>query len=297
MKQQKVFWHDRKYTKKKLNLLLDANANRKKKRESLLSPGFVSKLVVIGIFVAVIGAAVLFLSKTVLALFVADAKFSLAKIEVSNVRIFTPEEVIAQSGLARGVNLFDIDIFEHKKRIEENPNIVKAEVHRLFPDTVLIKVYEREPVAILEIGKNYLVDGEMVLLSWDERWNVRELPVITGIEKGAKFLDKKVVSDNLAEGIRLITLYNLSRLKPLLKVIKVDVSNMEDIVFQTDTDFVFKMSKECGKEKFDQLLVVYEDLKSKGSAPATIDLRFQDVVVTPKNAGKDAKLKQVQGRQ
>jgi cell division protein FtsQ len=288
MKNQRVFWTPRRNKKKKLHLLLDASVNRKKKKEPVLSPGFLSKLIIAGIFVVVIGAAALFLSRSVLAFFVEDPKFAVSKIEVSNIRVFAPDEVIALSGLSRGLNIFGVDIFECKKRIEDNPNIVKAELSRLFPDTVRIKVYEREPIAILEIGKNYLVDGESVLLSWDERWNVKELPVITGVEKGTKFLDKKVVSDNLAQGIRLVSLYNLSRLKPVLKLLKVDVSNAEEIVFYTDGDFIVKMSDACGRDTFDRLFVVYENLKSKGNMPAAIDLRFQDVVVTPKH-GKDMK--------
>ncbi|HRZ87202.1 MAG TPA: FtsQ-type POTRA domain-containing protein, partial [bacterium] len=134
--------------RKKLNLVLESAPLRKKRKGPFHSPGSLSGLIVITIFIGVIGVSLFALSKSVMALFVEDPRFAVSRVEVTNVRIFTPEEIVALAGIPVGTNIFSVDLAEAKKRIEDNPNIKRADLSRAFPDSVQVRVYEREPVAI-----------------------------------------------------------------------------------------------------------------------------------------------------
>ncbi len=104
----------------------------------------------------------LLLSQIIVALFTSPL-FNLQQILVyGNVNL--PEEAIIQaSGLTLGRNLLRINPREIGARLRSLPEIASARVYRVLPRTIVLKVKERVPYALLSVGGHfYLLDSEGV---------------------------------------------------------------------------------------------------------------------------------------
>ncbi|QQK80608.1 FtsQ-type POTRA domain-containing protein [Salicibibacter cibi] len=66
-------------------------------------------------------------------------------------------EVIAQSGLEQGDNIWAADVRDAEERIAETlPHVMEASVSRSFPNTIHIAVTEQERIAYMEENEEYI---------------------------------------------------------------------------------------------------------------------------------------------
>lgn len=91
----------------------------------------------------------------------------LAGVEVTGNRVLSAETVALGAGLRAGMRMSEIDPFQAALRLHGQPWIKTAEVRRIFPGKVAIKVEERRPYAMLYSGKESrtIIDEEGVVLS------------------------------------------------------------------------------------------------------------------------------------
>lgn len=125
--------------------------------------------------VAVVGGG--FLAAQML---MASDQFRVATIEVQGNNRLCDDTVIALSDIEPEMMTFALDLHLIGRKIEENPWVRQARIQRIFPRQVVIRVEEREPVAIVNLGYLYYVDagGEVfkVLAASDSL----DYPVVTG---------------------------------------------------------------------------------------------------------------------
>ncbi len=101
----------------------------------------------------------------------------------------TDEQVLAISGIHGGEHWYSIATADVQKRLEANPLIRRAEVQRIFPDTVRMSVWGRQPAALVlaaAAGRSLpvLVDGEGVVFKICTTTAEVDLPVISGLDLG-----------------------------------------------------------------------------------------------------------------
>ncbi|MEJ5185986.1 MAG: FtsQ-type POTRA domain-containing protein [Candidatus Geothermincolales bacterium] len=91
--------------------------------------------------------------------------------EVVGARNLDAGYLVGLSGIRKGSNLFRVDLKRARETLLTEPGIKEARVSRRFPDTIVIQVVEREPLACLvQNGLFYLLDGDgMVFDSRGER--------------------------------------------------------------------------------------------------------------------------------
>lgn len=93
------------------------------------------------------------------------------------------EQILKTASLSRGKSLLSIDLLEIKKNLEEIPWVNAASVERRFPDTLFVRISEREPVAIWQSkAKIYLVDREGELIETTEAQKYGGLLQISGLK-------------------------------------------------------------------------------------------------------------------
>ncbi|MBW3588970.1 MAG: FtsQ-type POTRA domain-containing protein [Actinobacteria bacterium] len=94
----------------------------------------------------------------------------LRRVEVAGNSELSKEEVVAETGLRRGVHLLSVDTGTVAGRVRSNPWIDDVRVERILPSTIRISVNERTPVALITaITGTYLIDGSGVVLEQGQR--------------------------------------------------------------------------------------------------------------------------------
>jgi len=111
---------------------------------------------------------------------VAYAVYSLRieQIRVTGLRTLDPKQVIEQSGLRGGERILWVRLSAVVRRLEEIPAVASATAERSFPQTVVIHVRERTPIARLDAPAQLAVDGRGRLFSSSA---AAKLPVVEGI--------------------------------------------------------------------------------------------------------------------
>lgn len=129
---------------------------------------------------------ILFFLLTVTALFyfIHSGFFSLENIEIKGNERIPRVELENLIGVARGINLWQVDTSAIAKRLATHPLVARARVSRHWPRTLVVQIEERTPVAILvQDGSFLLVDGSGVVMERIPRIGHLQLPLISGVGK------------------------------------------------------------------------------------------------------------------
>ena len=75
-------------------------------------------------------------------------------IEIEGNRRLTPEVILQLAKLGPDTNLLAIRPGQVERALQAHPWIARAEVTRKWPDRLHLRLQEREPVALVQLGKN-----------------------------------------------------------------------------------------------------------------------------------------------
>ena len=76
-------------------------------------------------------------------------KFKIKEIKIENNKILEDQELIEIFSFLYNKNIIFLSSYEIKKNIDQNSFIEKIEIKKIFPNKLVIKVFEKEPIAIL----------------------------------------------------------------------------------------------------------------------------------------------------
>lgn len=270
---------NRRLHKRSAGIVLNVKVSRSRKMRKFFSSSILKKCVVLVSFTA-IGVFGVIGSIHGVQSFFRDPRYQVTEISVYNQHFFSQKEVLEMSGLAVGMYPFDFSVRAASREIEKNPNVKRASVERVFPDKVVIKVVERQPVALLHGRKNFLIDEEGVVLPMRNPVSPT-LVAITGAQLSEEEVGQKLQAEAVAKMLGLMREYMKSDLPLSLEFAKIDISNPRNLVVVTrqnlkvyfgDGDFARKLAK---------LTRVLSDLERRGKGAVVVDLRYKDVVVQP----------------
>jgi len=99
------------------------------------------------------------------------------------------EQVLALSGIPAGAHWYSVSAEEIQKRLEASPLVHRARVERVFPDTVRMTLWGRQPAALVLAAMGgrslpVLVDGEGVVYKVGATDADLDLPVVSGLTAG-----------------------------------------------------------------------------------------------------------------
>ncbi|MGY1746208.1 cell division protein FtsQ/DivIB [Blastococcus sp. SYSU D00695] len=196
---------------------------------------------------------------------------------VSTVRVdgagsLTAEQVRAAAGIEEGTPLLRVDTDAAAARVARLPQVASVQVTRGWPQTVVVTVVERVPVAVVERdGTRVLVDADGVLFD-----------TVTG-EPPAGVVPLEVPDpgpEDPATRAGLAALVELPR-DVRTRVATVAVASANDVVLVLDdgTTVLWGTAEESA-EKADVLVALLEQLASGALDPATtIDVSAPSAVV------------------
>ena len=92
------------------------------------------------------------------------------------------KQAIKQAQINEGMNIFSINLSTIRKNLLAHPWISEAEVRRELPNVINIKIYEHKPLAIIDLGRKFLINNHGELFKEKTVSDPDNLPVITGLE-------------------------------------------------------------------------------------------------------------------
>jgi cell division protein FtsQ len=109
-------------------------------------------------------------------------RFAIAVIQIDGNQRLTVHQISKRGGIATGNNIFKLDEQRAEAAVKTDPWIESVKVTKELPDTVRIRVTEREAVVAASIDdKLYLVDSKGTLFKEVEAGDPSDLPVVTGV--------------------------------------------------------------------------------------------------------------------
>ncbi len=103
----------------------------------------------------------------------------LKHIEVIGTKRLSERDIINAANIKLNVKLSDIQLDSIARRVERIPAVFKSRVFRRIPGKLIIKIVEREPIAMIVHRNLELVDENGVLFPIIKTGETLDLPVIT----------------------------------------------------------------------------------------------------------------------
>jgi cell division protein FtsQ len=132
--------------------------------------------------------------------------FNVENIIVVNNRIVNSEEIISSSKINMGINIFTLNTKKIGTNVLSNPYILKADIIRKFPNTILISVVEREAAFYIEDNNKFIIlDKNGVVLEIKDNVNNMNLTKLEGLDV-SNFAIGKVIPKADNRELELISL-------------------------------------------------------------------------------------------
>lgn len=177
-------------------------------------------------------------------------RFTVKEIRVSTDGEMTRSEILSKAGLQEGIRIFDVNLTEARKGLEDVCQIETVEVERFLPSTLVVRLTERKPVAwILEgaetdpgsASRAYVVDAKgWVMPQRKVSMQLRYLPVINGVHELFENLTpgQRAGGYEIQSAIRLLTSSeSIARFRP--RVIDLSKGFCMEVTDLTRTKYTF----------------------------------------------------------
>jgi cell division protein FtsQ len=136
-------------------------------------------------FKAAAGLAVLCIMSTGFVLiydFITQCDYFKAKsLTITGNHMFSDKQIISQTDLKKGVNIFSVNLSTVQKRLQAHPWIEEAEISRELPSAITIRIKEHEAVAIVDFGRRFLINNKGEIFKEWSSGDPGILPVINGL--------------------------------------------------------------------------------------------------------------------
>ncbi len=210
---------------------------------------------------------------------ITDQLFDIKEIYVENNVTVTEKEIVDAIGIGNAQNLFTLDLSYCMEQLEKFPNIKTASIVKKLPDTLIIRIYEREPVFQLYNGCYFYVDKEGVVLARMTRSPDPSLPVVSGITIPVIDFGARVENKELRLALKAVEAYNKSKVRKRLEINTIDISQPEKVELIASKNGRVVLGKKDFEYRLTKLNKIVDDLRRRKLAFVSIDLRFENVPV------------------
>lgn len=108
--------------------------------------------------------------------------FRAEAVTVTGERRLSEQAILNAAELECGDNILAVNLSRVRKRLVAEPWIKNAAVQREFPSGVLIRINEHKPLAVLDVGRCFLIDHSGNIFKEALPAEMNGLPIIAGID-------------------------------------------------------------------------------------------------------------------
>jgi cell division protein FtsQ len=91
------------------------------------------------------------------------------------------KQVLQQAQIKKGINIFSLNLSKARKRLLAHSWIVEAEVSRELPSGINIRIQEHKPLAILDLGRKFIINTSGEIFKEMAASDPDHLPIINGL--------------------------------------------------------------------------------------------------------------------
>jgi hypothetical protein len=208
--------------------------------------------------------------------FLQNPYFSVQEVRVAGGRRVGGSEIIALTGLRRGMKMWKIDPKVIEEKVSRHPWVRRVLVRREFPQRIVIKVEEWVAEGIVVLGRLYYVNAEGFIFKEVAEGEKVDLPLITGLRWGSIESHARSDRQRIAEALRLSDLIG----KTSISISEIHFGNHRGVVIYPVTlPIALRMGWGDWPEKVHRLKHVLTKWRGKENRLALLDLSFSDQVV------------------
>jgi cell division septal protein FtsQ len=201
-------------------------------------------------------------------------------IRVEGTHYLDAARILQVSGLARGQDLFAVDLARARQALLLDPRVASAEVRRAPLRGLRIRIAEREPVMLVNHGVPWEIDSAGVLLPPLQPGVVADVPLLVGPRFAALPAGMQVDLPEVRRGLAWMRALSARELQLAGQVSEVDVSDPSLTgLTLLDGTHVLAPSWPPGTSRLSALRVVLADLRARGTTAGEVDLRFDSQVI------------------
>ncbi len=186
----------------------------------------------------------------------------------------------------REPQLARVDLRRVKSRVSaEHPELEQMVVRRNWPDRLTVLYRKRVPVAQIDAGRYFWVDGHGVLLPTTLSEADPAFPVIAGAvpEVTTAKPGRRLESVMLTRSLGVLTEFPRLRALRAFRVVRINAQDERNFSFVLDNGVEVRLGQASLQSKAKALGAVLASLpKDPEALPKYIDLRFEQVIVGPR---------------
>jgi cell division protein FtsQ len=232
----------------------------------------------LGLVRAALGAAlVLGLSTTVAWAarkhILASPRFAVGTITVTGAHHRSAEELEREAGIAKGMNVFSLDLGRARAKLLADPWIETAGLTTHLPGTVLLEVKEREAVAVVTFPEAYLASRDGRVFKKVEVGDPIDLPVVTGLSSQTLFDDREGTARTIVRALDLASEYEHGPLAARAPLEEIHVGNGGELTLVIGKDGVsVALGRAPFRRKLEETVRVFAELDKRGAHASLVML-------------------------
>lgn len=216
--------------------------------------------------------------------------FLIQQIDLQTDGVISVDQLRRWTAVKVGQNLFAVDLAQVQRRLELIPAIKSASLERVFPSTLSVRVFEREPMAQVYVPRprpeggvdiqTFHIDPEgYVMLPLDPRYRAvrvnpeaERYPIITGVNLNEIQPGRRITAIQFQAALEFLLAFEVSPMAGIVDVQRVDISAPEVVTAFTGQGSQVTLSI----RNFDQQLRRWREITDSGhrlgKLLATLDL-------------------------
>jgi cell division protein FtsQ len=108
--------------------------------------------------------------------------FRAEKLVVTGTDRLSEKQVLEQAQIKKGINIISVNLTMARKRLLAHSWITEADVSRDLPTGIHIRIKEHQPLAVLDLGRKFLINTSGEIFKEMEASDPDQLPIISGLE-------------------------------------------------------------------------------------------------------------------
>jgi cell division protein FtsQ len=202
-------------------------------------------------------------------------RFAVTEIVTTGAKRRSPDELTATAGIAKGQNVFTVDLDRARTRLLADPWISDADLSRQLPGTLFVHVKEREAAGLVAAsgGETYLVTRDGVVIKRLEAGDPSDLQIVTGVTVQELVDDREAATRKIRRALDLAFDYDHGPLgagKPLQEI-HVEPNGEMTLVIGKSAVAVH-LGAPPYRRKLEQAVRVVAELDRRGAKPDAIML-------------------------